>query len=144
MKFPAEQRILPCAMISLTGTSFGRVAHAKFRVALLARTHVGARIRVRDEVHVRAYRICRARTHEITPSERLEDTHTGFDPPLGTTSLVLQMSLVFMFTSPMELQNLQREVVSRTFGCNLSEVCLPELPRTGPLREGICSEGSMW
>lgn len=84
MKFPAEERILLCAMMSLTGTSFGPVAHAKFWVALLARTHMVAQMRVRDEVHVRAYRICRARTHEITPSERLEDTHNHFDPPLGT------------------------------------------------------------
>lgn len=66
MKFPVERRILPCAVISLKGTSFGQVAHMKIRVALLARAHVGALMRVRDEVHVRAYGVFRARAHKAT------------------------------------------------------------------------------
>ena len=77
--------------MSLKGTSFGRVAHTKIRVALLARAHVGALMRVRDEVHVRVYWVFRARAHEVTLA-RLQ---------------MLQMSFVFMFTYPIELQNLQ-------------------------------------
>ena len=112
--------------MSLKGTSFGRVAHTKIRVALLARAHVGALMRVRDEVHVRVYWVFRARAHEVTLA-RLQ---------------MLQMSFVFMFTYPIELQNLQREVVSRTFGCNLSEACLPELPRTGHYAKGCAARGA--
>ena len=47
-----------------------------------------------------------------------------------------------MFTYPIELQNLQREVVSRTFGCNLSEACLPEPPRTGHYAKGCAARGA--
>ena len=35
-----------------------------------------------------------------------------------------------------------REVVSRTFGCNLSEACLPELPRTGHYAKGCAARGA--